>query len=174
MPGGRLGPLPLERGDLPIELRDGLVGLAQHVLEERELDGRVSTVILGGFRVTAAGDLANWNVPEAGVGGIGGAMGLAAGGGRVIVLMYQRDKQGRSKLVPQLTYPATALGCVRDIVTDLAYIQVDSQGFVLREVGPGLTVDDVKAACAAAGSARRARDDLRLSRQSLPRGVEKS
>ena len=111
--------------------------------------GRVSTVVLGGFQVTPKGDLANWNVPSTGVGGIGGAMDLAAGGGRVIVLMYQRDKAGASKLVPELTYPATALGCVKDVVTDLAYVQVDAGGFLLREVAPGLTVDDVRAACAA-------------------------
>jgi len=111
--------------------------------------GRVSSVILGGFQVTPRGDLANWNVPATGVGGIGGAMDLAAGGGRVIVLMYQRDRDGSSKLVPELTYPATALGCVRDIVTDLAYVQVTPDGFLLKEVAPGVTVDDVKAACAA-------------------------
>ena len=111
--------------------------------------GRVSAVVLGGFQVTPKGDLANWNVPSTGVGGIGGAMDLAAGGGRVIVLMYQRDKAGASKLVPELTYPATALGCVKDVVTDLAYVQVDAGGFLLREVAPGLTVDDVRAACAA-------------------------
>ncbi|MFN8544724.1 MAG: 3-oxoacid CoA-transferase subunit A [Candidatus Binatia bacterium] len=111
--------------------------------------GRVTTVVLGGFQVTPAGDLANWNVPATGVGGIGGAMDLAAGGGRVIVVMYQRDREGNSKLVPALTYPATALGCVREIVTDLAWISVDRDGFVLREVAPGLAVDDVRAACAA-------------------------
>jgi 3-oxoacid CoA-transferase subunit B len=76
-------------------------------------------------------------------------MDLAAGGGRVIVLMYQCDREGRSKLVPELTYPATALGCVREIVTDLAWISVTPQGFVLREVAPGLGVRDVQAACAA-------------------------
>lgn len=111
--------------------------------------GRVSTVILGGFQVTPRGDLANWNVPETGIGGIGGAMDLAAGGARVIVLMHQRDREGRSKLVPELTYPATALGCVREIVTDLAYIRVTSEGFLLEEVAPGLRVDDVRAATAA-------------------------
>lgn len=111
--------------------------------------GRVSSVILGGFQVAPNGDLANWNIPSTGVGGIGGAMDLAAGGGRIIVVMYQREKSGASKLVPSLTYPATARGCVRDIVTDMAYVQVTPSGFVLKEIAPGLTVDDVRSATAA-------------------------
>jgi 3-oxoacid CoA-transferase subunit B len=113
----------------------------------------VTTVVLGGFQVAPNGDLANWNVPSTGVGGIGGAMdlaaGVAAGGGRVIVLMYHREKGGASKLVPALTYPPTALGCVKDVVTDLAWLQVTPEGFLLREVAPGVTVDDVRAATAA-------------------------
>jgi 3-oxoacid CoA-transferase len=115
--------------------------------------GRVSSVVLGGFQVAPNGDLANWNVPSTGVGGIGGAMdlaaGVAAGGGRVIVVMFHREKSGASKLVPALAYPATARGCVKDVVTDLAYLQVTPDGFLLREVAPGLGIDDVKAATAA-------------------------
>jgi 3-oxoacid CoA-transferase subunit B len=115
--------------------------------------GRVTTVVLGGFQVAPNGDLANWNVPSTGVGGIGGAMdlaaGVAAGGGRVIVVMYHREKGGVSKLVPALTYPATARACVKDVVTDLAYLQVTADGFLLREIAPGLGVDDVRAATAA-------------------------
>jgi 3-oxoacid CoA-transferase len=111
--------------------------------------GRVTTVVLGGFQVAANGDLANWNVAGSGVGGIGGAMDLASGGARVIVLMHQRDRSGASKLVPRLTYPPTALGCVRTVVTDMALIDVDADGFLLRELAPGLRVDDVRAACAA-------------------------
>ena len=76
-------------------------------------------------------------------------MDLAAGGGRIIVMMSHREKGGASKLVPALTYPATARGCVRDVVTDLGYVQVTPAGFVLKEIAPGLTVDDVRAATAA-------------------------
>jgi len=110
--------------------------------------GRVSTIILGAFQVAQNGDLANWSTPK-GSGGIGGAMDLAAGGGRVIALCYHRERNGRSKLVERLSYPATALGCVRSVVTDLAWIDVDAEGFLLRELAPGLTVDDVKAATTA-------------------------
>ena len=111
--------------------------------------GRVSTIVLGAFQVAPNGDLANWNIPSTGAGGIGGAMDLAAGGGRIIAMLYQREKNGHSKLVPKLTYPATALACVRHVVTDLAYFDVDADGFLLREIAPGLSVDDVRSATAA-------------------------
>jgi 3-oxoacid CoA-transferase len=111
--------------------------------------GRVSTVILGGFQVAQNGDLANWSIPGQTGGGIGGAMDLAAGGARVIALLYQLERSGRSKLVEKLEYPPTALRCVKSVVTDLAWIDVDERGFLLREIAPGLSVDDVKSAVAA-------------------------
>jgi 3-oxoacid CoA-transferase len=111
--------------------------------------GRVSTIILGAFQVASNGDLANWNVPATGVGGIGGAMDLAAGGARVIVVMYQSMRNGESKLVERLSYPPTALGSVKAVVTDLALLDVTPEGFLLREVAPGITVDEVRAACGA-------------------------
>jgi 3-oxoacid CoA-transferase len=106
--------------------------------------GRVSTVILGGFQVAENGDLANWHVPETGVGGIGGAMDLAAGGARIIVVMFHTDRNGAPKLRRRCTYPLTAIGCVRTVVTDLALIDVEAQGFVVRELAPGLSLDDVQ------------------------------
>src|SRR5262249_39720749 len=100
--------------------------------------GRVSTVVLGAFQVSERGDLANWRVPGTGKGGIGGAMDLASGGARVLVVTYHATRAGEPKLVQRCTYPLTALGCVRDIVTDLAYITVEPEGFVLRELAPGV------------------------------------
>src|SRR5262249_31630502 len=110
--------------------------------------GRVSTIILGAFEVAQNGDLANWSTRK-GSGGIGGAMDLAAGGGRVIAICYHCERGGGSELGGRLSYPATALGCVKSGVTDLSWIDIGSQGFLLRELAPGLTVDDVKAATAA-------------------------
>jgi 3-oxoacid CoA-transferase len=111
--------------------------------------GRVSTTILGAFEVAQNGDLANWATRDGISGGIGGAMDIAAGGARVIALCYHCERNGASKLVPKLTYPPTALRCVKSVVTDLAWIDVDADGFLLRELAPGLSVDDVKAATAA-------------------------
>src|SRR6185369_12630805 len=107
------------------------------------------TVVLGAFQVSERGDLANWNVPESGKGGIGGAMDLAAGGARVVVITYHTTRRGEPKLVRRCTYPLTARACVREIVTDLAYITVEPEGFVLREVAPGVEVDRVKELTAA-------------------------
>ena len=106
--------------------------------------GRVSTVILGGFQVSAGGDLANWTVPTTGIGGIGGAMDLAAGHARVLVVMFHLTRDGRPKLVERCTYPLTAAGCVSTVVTDLAVVDIDDTGFVLREFAPGVSVEEVR------------------------------
>jgi 3-oxoacid CoA-transferase len=106
--------------------------------------GRVSTVVLGGFQVSETGDLANWSVPARGVGGIGGAMDLASGGARLLVAMFHLTRDGAPKLVRRCTYPLTAIGCVATVVTDLAVIDVDGDGFVLRETAPGVTADEVR------------------------------
>jgi 3-oxoacid CoA-transferase len=107
--------------------------------------GRVSSVVLGAFQVAQNGDLANWSTGEKGAsGGIGGAMDLAAGGGRVIAICFHTEKNGRPKLVERLSYPPTALRCVRSVVTDLGWFDIDERGFVLREIASGITVDDVR------------------------------
>lgn len=152
------GPFPAE-GDEDLDLYNASGQLVTPTSETSYFDsstsfamarsGRVSTIVLGAFQVAPTGDLANWNVPSSGVGGIGGAMDLAAGGGRVIAMCYQCEKNGASKLVPALTYPPTALGCVRHVVTDLAYFDIDGDGFLLRELASGLSVDDIRAATAA-------------------------
>jgi len=111
--------------------------------------GRVTSIVLGAFEVAQNGDLANWTTGDGGSGGIGGAMDLAAGGARVIALCYHCERGGRSKLVDKLAYPPTALACVKSVVTDLAWIDIDADGFLLREVAPGISVDDVKRATAA-------------------------
>jgi 3-oxoacid CoA-transferase len=111
--------------------------------------GHVRTVILGGFQVAENGDLANWKTPGMGAGAVGGAMDLAAGARTLIVVMFHTTKTGESKLLRTCTYPLTARRCVSWVVTNLALIEVSQEGFVLRELAPGVTVDDVRAATAA-------------------------
>ena len=111
--------------------------------------GRVNTIVLGGFQVAPNGDLANWNVPSTGVGGIGGAMDLAAGSARIVVIMFHLTREGEPKLVERCSYPLTAARCVATVVTDFAVIDVDGEGFLLRELAPGITVDDVRRTTAA-------------------------
>ncbi len=113
--------------------------------------GRIDKIVLGGFQVAENGDLANWKAPHMSAGGIGGAMDLAAGRAELIVLMYHSSKDGQSKIMKRCTYPLTAVGCVSKVITNLALIEVvPGTGFVLRELAPGVTVDEVKAATAAA------------------------
>jgi 3-oxoacid CoA-transferase len=109
----------------------------------------LDTVILGGFQVAEDGDLANWKTPTMGAGAVGGAMDLAAGARLLIVVMFHLAKNGESKLLRECTYPLTAPRCVSWVVTNLALIQVDRQGFLLKELAPGVSVDEVRAATAA-------------------------
>jgi 3-oxoacid CoA-transferase len=111
--------------------------------------GHVNTVILGGFQVAENGDLANWKTPSMSAGAVGGAMDLATGAQNLIVMMFHSTKKGETKLLRACTYPLTARGCVSWVVTNLALIQVDKAGFVLRELAPGISVDEVQAATAA-------------------------
>ncbi len=111
--------------------------------------GHVGTVVLGGFQVAENGDLANWKTPGMGAGAVGGAMDLAAGARTLIVVMFHTTKNGEPKLVRACTYPLTARRCVSWVVTNLAVIQVDQEGFLLKELAPGVTLDEALAATAA-------------------------
>src|SRR5690242_5459842 len=111
--------------------------------------GHVDLAILGAMQVSARGDLANWAVPGGKVMGIGGAMDLASGCRRVIVLMTHTTKEGEPKLVETCSYPLTATGVVSRVITDLAVIDCTPDGFVLVETAQGVTREQVAAATGA-------------------------
>ena len=106
--------------------------------------GHVDVAILGALQVSEEGDLANWMLPDRGIGNVGGAMDLAAGVDRIIVAMEHTDRNGKPKVVTECTYPLTGKRCVSLIVTDIAVIEVTPDGLVLKEVAPGWTADDVQ------------------------------
>ena len=148
----------INAGGQPVTLRPGASFFDSAESFAIVRGGRLDAAILGGMQVAENGDLANWMVPERGLGGIGGAMDIAASAKRVIVLMEHTTRAGEPKLVHRCTYPLTAVGVVTLVITDLAVIAVTPTGFELRELAPGVTADEVQAL---AGAPLRRSSDVR-------------
>tara|TARA_R110000744_G_C19297184_1_gene555316 strand:- start:415 stop:1077 length:663 start_codon:yes stop_codon:yes gene_type:complete len=107
--------------------------------------GHIDLCVLGAMQVSKAGDLANWSTGEPGaIPAVGGAMDLCAGVKSVFVITQHCTKTGEPKLVDACTYPLTGLGVINRIYTDLAVIDVTSEGFKLVELSPGVDFDYVQ------------------------------
>ena len=106
----------------------------------------VDLTVLGAMEVTDQGDIANWKIPGKMVKGMGGAMDLVAGTDNIIVAMMHTNRAGTPKLLKECSLPLTGKKCIKKVVTNLAYFTIENGAFVLREVAPGVSVEDVKKA----------------------------
>lgn len=106
----------------------------------------INLTVLGAMEVAQNGDIANWKIPGKMVKGMGGAMDLVASAENIIVAMTHTNRKGMSKLLESCTLPLTGVKCVKKVVTDLAVLDIDDRGFVLRERAPGVAVEEIIAA----------------------------
>lgn len=107
--------------------------------------GHVDLTVLGAFEVDVRGNIASWMIPGKLVKGMGGAMDLVAGADNIIVTMTHASKDGESKLLEHCSLPLTGSGCIRKVLTDLAYLEIENNAFVLRERAPGVSVEEIVA-----------------------------
>lgn len=107
--------------------------------------GHINLTVLGAMEVSENGDIANWKIPGKMVKGMGGAMDLVASARNIIVAMMHTDPKGNSKLLPQCSLPLTGMGCIKRVITDIAFLEIKGGAFHLLERAPGVSVEEIQA-----------------------------
>ncbi len=105
--------------------------------------GHVDLAVLGAVEVDCQGNIASYMIPGKLIKGMGGAMDLVAGADNIIVVMTHASKHGESKLLTECTLPLTGAGCIKKVLTDLAYLEIKDQKFWLKERAPGVSVEEI-------------------------------
>ncbi|MBQ0756862.1 MAG: CoA transferase subunit B [Amphritea sp.] len=105
--------------------------------------GHVDLTVLGAFEVDVNGNIASWMIPGKLIKGMGGAMDLVAGADNIIVTMTHASKHGESKLLNECSLPLTGSGCIKKVLTDLAYMEIKDGAFHLKERAPGVSVEEI-------------------------------
>jgi len=105
--------------------------------------GNVDLTVLGAFEVDQNGNIASWMIPGKLIKGMGGAMDLVASAKNIVVTMTHANKKGESKLLKECTLPLTGAGCIKKIVSDLAYIEIHGGKFHLVERAPGVSIEEI-------------------------------
>lgn len=145
---GKEDPDLVNAGGLPVTIKDSGSFFDSATSFAIIRGGHVDATVLGALQVDEKGNLANWKIPGKLVPGMGGAMDLVVGANKVILAMLHTQK-GKHKILKECTLPLTAKNQVNLIVTEMAVIEVTDKGLVLKELGPEVTVEDVKAATGA-------------------------
>jgi 3-oxoacid CoA-transferase B subunit len=133
----------------PVSLRKGACAFDTVAAFEMARGGRLDAVVLGAYQVGADGSFANWTTPQMGGGAIGGAMDLVVRPGRLIIAMRHAERSGQPKIVRECQYAVTGTGCVDLVVSDIAVVERDERGLVLRECAAGFSPGDVEQLTAA-------------------------
>jgi acetate CoA/acetoacetate CoA-transferase beta subunit len=158
-PVGARDPELIDSGGVPITLVPGASFFDSADSFALIRSGRLDITVLGALEIAENGDLANWMVPGGAIPGMGGAMDLAAYAKKVIAVTMHTDRKGNPKLKETCDLPLTAKACVKLIITDIAVIEVDEEGFLLKEVFAGNTVEEV---VEKTGAKLRVADDVRV------------
>ena len=148
-----MGPFPIageEDADLINAGKQTITTLAGSVFFDSAMSfgmiraGKVDLTVLGAMEVSENGDIASWKIPGKLVKGMGGAMDLVASAQNIIVAMMHTNKKGEAKLLQKCSLPLTGVHCVKRIVTDLAFLEINQNGFKLLERAPGVTVEEIQ------------------------------
>jgi 3-oxoadipate CoA-transferase beta subunit len=136
----------INAGKKPVTLVPGAAFFHQSDSFAMIRGGHIDVCVMGALQVSAKGDLANWSTGAKGaIPAVGGAMDLSVGAKAIYVLMTHTTKDGEAKLVADITYPATSRRVVSRVYTELAVIDIDETGFVLRDIAPGLDFAELQA-----------------------------